>query len=273
MRILVTGGNGRVGRTVVSELAEAGHAVTNLDLGPPVSPVAGVATMRGNVANAADVYGAVAYSGAEAVVHLAAWADPGLVADHRTYADNTAGTFNILDVCHSLKVRRVIVASSAQVYGFAGRAPAYAPVDEDHPLRPLNSYALAKIAGEQAAGYFIAKGLNVLSLRIMGARAPETIAAEVAAMKADPAGDRRLLWTRTDARDIATGCRQALEREEVPSGVYNLTAARNALGIPTGELLARHFPETALRPGLDGDRSGLSIAKAQAAFGYAPRFG
>ena len=40
----------------------------------------------------------------------------------------------------------------AQVYGFAKAAPLYAPVDEDHPLRPCNSYALAKVAGVSADG-------------------------------------------------------------------------------------------------------------------------
>jgi nucleoside-diphosphate-sugar epimerase len=273
MRIVVTGGNGRIGHYAVRELVAAGHRVTNLDLLPPVNPVPGVHNMRGNVTNIADIYGAVAYARADGVAHLAAWADPGIVADARTYSENVTATYNVLDVCFNLGVKRVLVASSAQVYGFASHAPVYAPVDEDHPLRPVNSYALGKVAGEDAALNFAKKGLSVLALRILGARIPEDIAAEIEAVKKDPAQDRMLLWTRTDSRDIATGCRQALERETVPSGVYNLTAARNVLGVPTRDLLAQYYPETEMRAGLMGDRSALSIAKAQAAFGYEPRFG
>lgn len=273
MRILVTGGNGRIGHFVVAELSGAGHEVTNMDLVMPRDPVPGVASMLGNVTSLADVYGALAYSRAEAVVHLAAWADPGIVADARTYANNTAAMFNILDVCTTLALSRAIVASSAQVYGFAGAVPVYAPVDESHPLRPLNSYALSKVAGEQAAAYFAGKGLNVLSFRIMGARAPEGLADEIAKVKANPENDRALLWTRTDARDIAIGCRQALEKEHVESGVYNLTAARNVLGLSTQELLARYCPDTKVRTGFIDDGSALSTAKAKAAFGYAPRYG
>ncbi len=273
MRVLVTGGGGRIGRFVVRELIAAGHQVTSLDLAPAAASVPGLNTMRGDVTDAADVYGAIAYTRADAVVHLAAWPDPGFVPDVRTYADNTSATFNVLEICHSLAVARVIVASSAQVYGFAEHAPVYAPVDEAHPLRPLNSYALSKIAGEQAAAYFAAKGLNVLSVRIMGARTPDELPAEIAALRAEPSGDGKLLWTRTDARDIATGCRQALETARVESGAYNLTAARNVLGMSSRELLQRNCPTTEIRSDLTDDQSPLSTAKARKAFGYAPQFG
>ena len=60
----------------------------------------------------------------------------------------------------------------AQVYGFAKEQPFYAPVDEAHPLRPANCYALSKVVGEQAADYFVARfGLTILSFRfVMGIR-------------------------------------------------------------------------------------------------------
>ena len=49
----------------------------------------------------------------------------------------------------------MVSASSAQVYGFAKEPPTYVPVDEAHPLRPANCYALSKVMGEQAADYFV----------------------------------------------------------------------------------------------------------------------
>ncbi|WEX11103.1 NAD(P)-dependent oxidoreductase [Chelativorans sp. AA-79] len=271
MRVLVTGGNGRIGRYLLQELASHGHEVTSLDLNPPPEPVAGVGTMLGNVARAEDIFGAIAYAKAEAVIHMAAWSDPGIVADTRTYCDNVSANFNVLDACFNLSVRRVLVASSAQVYGFAGHAPDYAPVDEGHPLRPLNSYALSKIACEEAASYFAKKGLSVLALRIMGARIPDALPAEIERVRANPASDRFLLWTRTDARDIATGCRQAIEVERVESGIYNLTGGCNVVGCPTADLFWEYSPTTSIRPKLRGMESGLSITKAQRAFGYSPR--
>lgn len=272
MRIVVTGGSGRVGRFVVSELAGAGHAVTSLDLAAAPERIAGVRYMQGNVSRAEDVFGTLAFVRPQAVVHMAAWSDPGIVPDARTYADNVAGHFNCLDASAALGVGRVILASSAQVYGFADADPVFAPVREDHPLRPGNSYALSKIAGESAAAYFAKKGLNVLSFRIMGVRAPQDLRVEIERSLAEPQRDRFLLWTRTDARDIATGCRQALEAESVESGVYNLSGAENLHGIETRELFARHAPGTDISGLPAGVASGFSSGKARRAFGYEPRF-
>ena len=270
MRIVVTGGNGRVGRYLLAELVARGHEVTSLDFTAAQDPVAGVRNMGGDVTSVEDLLGTLIYAKAEAIVHMAAWSDPGIVADTKTYADNTRAMFNVLNVAEGLSLKRVIVASSAQVYGFADRAPFYASVDEEHPLRPTNSYALSKVAGEQAAAYFAGRGLNVISLRIMGARPPEDLAAEGARARDDLASGRFLLWTRADARDIAVGCRQALEVPSVPSGVYNLTGACNVVGLETEQLLRRYCPETEIRGFGGGNRSALSIRKAEAAFGYAP---
>lgn len=272
MRIVVTGGSGRVGRFVVQELADAGHAVVSLDLSPAAQRHPGVRYMQGNVSRPEDVFGTLTYAKAEAVVHMAAWSDPGIVPDARTYADNVAGAFNVLDAAASLGLRRVIQASSAQVYGFADHAPLFAPVTEDHPLFPLNSYALAKIASEQAADYFARKGLNVLTFRIMGVRAPEDLRAEIATALTRPEAERFLLWTRTDARDIATACRQALEQDAVPSGIYNLSGAENVFGIETRDLLERHLPSTDLSLLPRGFASPFSSQKAAATFGYSQRY-
>jgi nucleoside-diphosphate-sugar epimerase len=274
MRILVTGGSGRLGRFVVQDLHEQGHEVTSLDIRHPAQALSGVRTIIGDASKMEDAFGAVAYVRAEALVHFGAWSDPGFVADSRTYADNTAGTFNLLNVCACTGIKRAIVASSAQVYGFAENAPVFAPVDESHPLRPLNSYALSKIANEQAATYFTARhGLEIATFRIMGARAPEDLDAEIETLKkASPEIGRFLLWNRTDARDIARACRLALTAPSLQSGVYNVTARNNALGIPSVDLLKQFCPETKIASELVGSQSILSTQKAKAAFGYEAQY-
>jgi nucleoside-diphosphate-sugar epimerase len=273
MNVLVTGGSGRIGHYVVRELVSAGHTVTNVDLVPP--PVDGGATyLRADVTQAGEVYQALVASCANAVIHLGAWANAGIVPDTKTYGDNVQGIFNVLQACAELGVERVISASSAQVYGFAKAPPLYVPVDEDHPLRPNNCYALSKIVGEQAADYFVANfGLTVLSFRFMGVRAPATIGHEIEQMAQDPASGGRLLWTRTDARDAALACRLAIEQEEVPSGPYNITGAQVVLLKDSAELVQGHFATaTEIRSGLAGSVSPLSCARAEAAFGYRPRW-
>ena len=125
MRIAVTGSSGRIGRYVVRELVAAEHSVVGLDVAPGAEP--GCRYLRVDLTDAGQVYGALA--GVQAVVHMGAWAHAGAVPDTRTYGDNTAGTFNVFQACADLGIRRVVSASSNQVYGFAGAPPLYAPVD------------------------------------------------------------------------------------------------------------------------------------------------
>ncbi|MBX2999104.1 MAG: NAD(P)-dependent oxidoreductase [Caldilineaceae bacterium] len=274
MNVLVTGSNGGIGRYIVQDLVEAGYTVLGVDLNPPVEDAPG-RYLRVDLTQAGEVYNALARAEADAVIHMGAWADAGKVPDPRTYGENVQGTFNIFQACADMGIKRIVSASSAQVYGFAGAPPLYAPVDEAHPLRPINSYALSKMAGEQAADYFVHNfGLTILSFRFMGVRPIPRLAPEVAAMAQNPAGGSWLLWTRTDARDAACACRQAIEVGSVEPGVYNITGAEVVLDEESEDLIRRFFGErTQIRSELEGRRSPLSIAKARAAFGYDPRYG
>lgn len=271
MNILVTGGSGRIGRYVVRELAAAGHTVTNADRAPLPGLPGGF--LKVDLTDPGDVYQALAYTRSEAVIHLGAWANAGVVPDTRTYGDNVRGAYNLFQACADLGVRRIVNASSAQVYGFAAHAPLYAPIDEEHPLRPVNSYALAKVAAEQAADYFVANfGLTILSFRFMGVRMPHEIGPEIAHMAEHPASGAWLLWTRTDARDAAVACRLAVEAADVPSGPYNITGRQVVLTHSAANLLAQYFPTTQLRSALHDMASPLSCDRAEAAFGYRPQY-
>ena len=272
MRILVTGASGRIGGYVVRELVSAGHSVTGVDV---LSSEAGMSRfLRADLTDAGEVYQALAAAEAEAVVHLGAWANAGVVPDTRTYGDNVQGTFNVFQACADLGIQRVVSASSAQVYGFAKELPVYVPVDEAHPLRPANCYALSKVVGEQAADYFVERfGLTILSFRFMGIRMAAQLDAEIDELARDPSKGTSLLWTRADARDAAIACRLAVEVESVPSGTYNITGARVVLSEPTAALVERYFGDkTEVRDALPGDISPMSCAKAEDTFGYQPQF-
>ena len=270
MKIAVTGSSGRIGRYVVRELHRADHQVIGLDVQSD-NKLPGRQLLV-DLTDAGQVYGGLA--GCDAIVHMGAWANAGVVPDTRTYADNTTGTFNLLQAAADLGIRRVISASSNQVYGFFAAPPLYAPVDEAHPCRPVNSYALSKTAGEQAAEYFSRhRGVEIVSFRILGTRTSDEIPGDIAKIVADPEGAAKLLWTRTDARDVALACRLAVEKDVVESGIYNIAGPRVALDVPTRELLAQYFGDrTEIRDGLEGFASPLSCAKAARVFGYAPRY-
>jgi nucleoside-diphosphate-sugar epimerase len=272
MQILVTGASGRIGRYVVKELVDAGHGVTGVDI--LASEEGSPRFLRVDLTDAGEIYQALRAAKAEAVVHLGAWANAGVVPDTRTYGDNVQGTFNLFQACADLGIQRVVSASSAQVYGFAKAPPVYVPVDEAHPLRPANCYALSKVVGEQTADYFVkCFGMTILSFRLMGIRTPAQLDAELDELAEDPSKGTSLLWTRTDARDAAIACRLAVEAESVPSGPYNITGARVVLSELTATLVERYFGDkTEVRDALPDHISPVSCAKAEVAFGYQPQF-
>ncbi len=148
------------------------------------------------------------------------------------------------------------------------------PIDEAHPLRPASAYALSKMAGEQAADYFVGHwGLEILSFRFMGVRTPPQLDSEIEHLIQPPDHHIRLLWTRTDARDAALACRLALEAEDVDPGPYNITGRQILFHEDRAGLIARYFGrQTEIREGLVGRSSPLSCARAEEAFGYRPRY-
>ena len=152
--ILVTGGNGFVGRHVVSALQDRGDDMRVLALpGEDTSWLEqrGVAIYRGDV----RVPGSLArpVQGADAVLHLAAMMDVWRpIGDYQ--AVNVTGTQNIGRAALAAGVRRLVHMSSSSVYGMAlGR-----PADESFPLAPFpDPYPITKAAGDSAVQRMIAE--------------------------------------------------------------------------------------------------------------------
>ena len=272
MNILVTGGSGQIGRYVVRDLVQAGHQVMSVDVVFARFPAA--RSLQVDLTDAGQVYQALTRSQAEAVIHLGAWSGENKVPATRTYGDNVRGTFNLFQACADLGIRRVVSASSNQVYGVIKAPPLYVPIDEAHPLRPANIYALSKLVGEQTAGYFVAqRGLEILSFRFMGVRSPSLLGPDIERIAQDPSYAIHLLWTRADARDAALACRLAVEAAEVAPGPYNITGRHVVLEQHSAELVKRYVgDQTEIREGLAGRASPLSCARAEKAFGYRARY-
>ncbi len=162
-KIAVTGGSGKAGRAVVSDLKAHGHDVLNIDLGPspesyhypddaPIPFLRADLTDYGQTIEA--LAGAEALPGIEAVVHLAAIPAPQMAPPAHIFQVNAVSTYNVFSAAWRLGLHRVVWASSETTLGLPfDTPPDYAPVDEKH-MRPESSYALSKDVGEEMARQF-----------------------------------------------------------------------------------------------------------------------
>lgn len=167
MRILVTGGTGYVGSVSVETLVAAGHDVIVLDdlsTGHSWADIEGASLVEGTYTDGPEVAKLLAREGIEAVLHCAARSLVGeSIADPaRYFGENLAGGIALLEALRDAAVKRLVISSTAAVYGI----PEASPIGEDAPLRPINPYGETKRALEAAAGWYgRAYGLRVASLR------------------------------------------------------------------------------------------------------------
>jgi len=167
MRILVTGGAGYVGSVSVEALVTAGHGVIVLDdlsTGHSWADIEGASLVAGTYTDGPEVAKLLGREGIEAVLHCAARSLVGeSIADPaRYFGENLAGGIALLEALRDAGVQRLVISSTAAVYG----VPDASPIGEDARLEPINPYGETKRALEAAAGWYgRAYGLRVASLR------------------------------------------------------------------------------------------------------------
>lgn len=170
MDILVCGGAGYIGSHMVRCLSERGHAVTVLD---NLSTGHREAVQWGTLVEADLLYpqtleAAFAGHRFDAVMHFCARSLVGeSVADpYAYYANNVAGTLNLLETMRRHGVDRLVFSSTAAVFG----QPQAALIDEDHPKAPINPYGASKLMVERIlADAAQAYGLRSVALRYFNA--------------------------------------------------------------------------------------------------------
>lgn len=272
--IVVTGSLGRVGRAVCEELEKHSIPWRGVDyIAEPEFTASGrFAHVRYDLCD----YGAAieALAGASAVIHSAAIAFPSFEPDQKTYRDNSISSYNVFSAALLHGLETVIWLSSEEVYGhpFGDQAPAYLPIDENHPLLLGNSYALAKSVIEQQARYFGSKRKS----RFLGIRS--TVVQEEEDYKhypgfaENPASRIWSLWSYIDARDLARACRLALTSDLPRASVVNIAASDTVVDIPSRELANSFFPDVELRWPTDASTysSFCDISAAKKLIGFTP---
>lgn len=273
MRIAVTGGSGKLGRTVVRELRAGGDDVVNLDTvgerGPGFVKVD--LTDYGQTLDAILGVDGV-HDGFDAIVHLAAIPAPGILSDAATFHNNIRATYNVFQSARRAGITNVVYASSETVLGLPFDVPPpYIPVDEDYPARPESTYSLVKHLEEQMAIELVRwdPSLKIVALRFSNVMEP-TDYAEFPSFDDDAQKRKWNLWGYIDARDGAQAVKRALDWQTTGFDRFIIAAGDTVMSRPNAELVAEVFPGVPLKGELGEHDSLLSIAKARRVLGYAP---
>lgn len=169
MKIFVTGGAGFIGRHLVDSLLKGKNEVTIYDnfknsSEEKISPLLkkGALLVKGDITNYNSLLNAL--FGFDYVIHLASEIDvqESIKSPVHTNHVNVGGTVNLLQACVVQKVKNVVAASSAAVFG----NPKDLPLSENSPTVPISPYGASKLAVEhymQAFSHF--SDLNCITLR------------------------------------------------------------------------------------------------------------
>jgi nucleoside-diphosphate-sugar epimerase len=267
MRIVVTGGSGKTGRWVVTDLRERGHDVLNVDWSYDGSEHGLCA-----IADLTDLGQTLElFDGADAVVHLAAIPAPGIRPEGETFRINTISTYNVFASAASVGAGKVVWASSETVLGLPfDTPPAYAPVDEAADPRPESSYALSKLVAESMATQFSrTSGIPFIGLRFSNIMEPTDYEA-FPSFWDDPLIRKWNLWGYVDVRDVTKSVRLALDASTNGSEIAIVAAADTVMTRPSAELMAEVYPGVPLRRNVEGRETLLAIDRARALLGYEP---
>ena len=164
-RVLVTGGSGFIGSNVIEELMKS-FKVVNLDLKP--SKNSEIEQMIGDIRDKELVEKAV--ENCDIIIHLAAQVSVPLSIDYpqKTFDINVQGTQNVIDAAHKFGIKRLIIASSAAVYGEVSDLP----LKEESAGQCLSPYAQSKWENETQIMLAREKGLEAVALRFFNVYGP-----------------------------------------------------------------------------------------------------
>lgn len=296
--ILITGADGFIGSHLTEALVRQGYKVRAFTMYNSFnswgwldhcdSDIKGqFETFSGDIRDPHGVKEAM--KGCDAVIHLAALiAIPFSYHSPDTYVDtNIKGTLNVLQAARELNIKRVIQASSSEVYGTAK----FIPISEDHPLQGQSPYSASKIAADQMAySFFTSFELPVVIVRPFNTYGPRQSARAVipTIITQILSGSRKIkLGALTPTRDFnyvkdtINGFIAALESDKGLGEVVNLGSNFEISIGDTAKLIAESMnvqieiitDEVRFRPKeSEVDRLWADNTKALKLFGWQPNY-
>ena len=225
MRAFITGSNGFVGKWLIEHLKDCGDEIIQLDDSVDIREQERLAM-------------ALSDAEPEVIFHLAALSHVGRsFEDPITYLEvNTVGTYKLLEAARKLKnPPRILLISSAEVYGVTGQRKNGHPLVEEDQLLPATPYAMSKVAAEYCGiQQMHAHGLEVIIARpfnhigpgqsedfVVSALARRIAVAESAGDDKIAIGNLSAMRDFTDVRDVVAAYR-ILSLNATPGQSYNV---------------------------------------------------
>jgi nucleoside-diphosphate-sugar epimerase len=231
--VLVTGGTGAIGPSVVRALLATGHDVRTLALDPPMPETlpSPVSVVIGDVSDPKAVRAAM--HGVSLVIHMAALlhAFDSLPHMRQEYEKiNVGGTATVVENAVAVGVERIVFFSTISVYGHSGARV----LTEDSPVHPDSLYAQTKLDAEKLV--LGARRLDGLSLgtvlRLAAVYGPgvkgnyRRLVESLARRRFIPVGDGRNRRTLIFDRDAAKAALLAAFHPAAAGRTYNVTDGR-----------------------------------------------
>ncbi len=144
VKVLVTGGAGYIGSHIVKILGEKGYDILiydNLSKGHKEAILYGKLII-GDLKDKSLLSKVLSSYKPDIVIHMAAFIEAGLSVKDPVlfYKNNRSNTINLISTMLEHNIRKFIFSSTAAIFG----NPEYIPIDEDHPIKPINPYGYSK---------------------------------------------------------------------------------------------------------------------------------
>ena len=167
MKILVTGGNGFIGHTLVRHLLDCGESVKVVDIKPIKFSHPNLEFVKKSVLE--DLRSQM--KDCDMIYHLAA--ELGVINSDKkplnTLAVNIDGTVNVFRCALGTNVKKIVYTSSSEVYG----EPREIPIREDSQKSPVSIYGVSKLTAEMYAyGYVKEHGMDINPVRLFNVYGP-----------------------------------------------------------------------------------------------------
>ncbi len=294
-KVLVTGGAGFIGSSLVRQLKDLGASVIVVDN-----------LSNGKRENIQDVIGhrvclevadirdgdrmSAVFAGADIVYHLACLGVRHSIHDPDENQDvNAVASLNLLEIAKARGVGRFVYVSTSEIYGTAK----WVPMTEDHPPWPLTVYGSSKLAGEcYTRAYYATYGMNTVVVRPFNSFGPrshhEGDSGEVIpkfmlrCLAGEPMiifGDGNQTRDFTYVDDTARGILMAGIIEDARGMTFNIGSGKeiaiNDLALLVRSIVGKEDAKIIHdidRPG-DVLRLYADVSKANQVFGFAPEIG